>query len=91
MARKIIITDTFRKCVARCKKSGYDLELLKEAIRTLAKGKKLPDVYRPHKLPGKDEECWICHLHVDWALIWQQTSKELTLLVTGSKAHTALF
>ncbi len=46
------MTKTFRKDTERCRKRGYDMELLKTAIRLLEASDKLPESYRPHKLSG---------------------------------------
>lgn len=46
------MTKTFRKDTERCRKRGYDMELLKTAIRLLEAEGKLPSVFRPHKLSG---------------------------------------
>lgn len=39
---KVQMTKTFRKDVERCRKRGYDLNILKEAIRRLEIDGKLP-------------------------------------------------
>ncbi len=44
---KIRMTKTFRKDTERCRKRGYDMELLKTAIRLLEASGKLPESYRP--------------------------------------------
>ncbi|MBR7055396.1 MAG: type II toxin-antitoxin system YafQ family toxin [Prevotella sp.] len=59
------MTKTFRKDTERCCKKGYDMELLKTAIRLLEADGKLPIVYRPHKL---SVDCWDCQLKVHWLL-----------------------
>lgn len=46
------MTKTFRKDTERCLKRGYDMELLKTAIRLLEADGKLPAEYRAHKLSG---------------------------------------
>ena len=43
----IRMTRTFRKDTERCRKRGYDMELLKTAIRTLETNGQLPASYRP--------------------------------------------
>ncbi len=54
---EIRITKTFRKDTEKCRKRGYDMELLKKAIRILEADGKLPENYRPHKLSGDYEGC----------------------------------
>ena len=81
------MTKTFRKNTERCRKRGYDMELLKTAIRLLEANGSLPTTYRPHQLSGDYGGCWECHIKGDWLLIWEQNDTELTLLFTG-QAHT---
>ena len=40
----------------------------------------LPMQYHPHKLSGKFEGLWECHIKSDWLLIWQQNDTELVLI-----------
>lgn len=88
---EIRMTNTFRKDTERCRKRGYNMELLKTAIRTLEANGQLPSSYRPHKLSGNYDNCWECHLKGDWLLIWEQNDIELTLLFTGTGTHSDLF
>ena len=88
---QVLITKTFRKDTERCRKRGYNMELLKDAIRLLEQNGVLPANYRPHKLSGNYEGCWECHLKGDWLLIWEQNDSELTLLFTGTGTHADLF
>ena len=88
---QVLITKTFRKDTERCRKRGYNMELLKDAIRLLEQNGVLPATYRPHKLSGNYEGCWECHLKGDWLLIWEQNDSKLTLLFTGTGTHADLF
>lgn len=85
------MTRTFRKDAERCQKRGYDMELLKTAIRLLEANGRLPMSYRPHKLSGQFNGSWECHLKGDWLLIWEQNDTELILLFTGTGTHSDLF
>ena len=76
---EVRMTKTFRKDTERCKKRGFDMQLLKTAIRLLEANGQLPKSYRPHKLSGDYGGCWECHLKGDWLLIWEQNYTELTL------------
>lgn len=51
------MTKTFRKDAERCRKRGYNMELLKTAIRLLEIDGKLPMTYRPHKLSSDYAGC----------------------------------
>ena len=88
---EVRITKTFRKDTERCRKRGYDMELLKQAIRLLEADGKLPSSYRPHKLSGNYEGCWECHIKGNWLLIWEQDDTAFTLLFTGTGTHADLF
>ena len=88
---EVQMTTAFRKCIERCQKRGYNMELLKEAIRLLEKDGQLPINYRPHKLTGNYAGSWECHLKPDWLLIWKQNDTELILLFTGTGTHSDLF
>ena len=87
----IRMTKTFRRDVERCHKRGYNMELLKTAIRLLEADGALPKEYRPHKLSGNHEGTWECHLKGDWLMLWEQNDTELTLLFTGTGSHADLF
>ena len=87
----IQMTKTFRKDTERCRKRGYNMDLLKNAIRLLEADGKLPYSYRPHKLSSKFGNCWECHLRPNWLLIWEQNEDTLTLLFTGTGTHSDLF
>ena len=87
---EIRMTRTFRRDTERCRKRGYDMELLKRAIRALEADGVLPASYRAHKLVGNYAGCWECHLKGDWLLVWEQNDSELTLLFTGTGTHADL-
>lgn len=59
---QVKVTKTFRKDTERCRKRGYDMELLKAAILLLAQNGSLPMSYRPHKLSGNYGGSWECHI-----------------------------
>ena len=91
MKYKVIPSRRFQKDLKRCEKRGYDMALLKTAIRLLATDGKLPAEYLPHKLTGNYSGCWECHLKPDGLMIWEQSDTELTLLFTGTGTHSDLF
>ena len=91
MRYKVIPSKRFQKDLKRCEKRGYDMEILKTAVRLLATDGELPAVYRPHKLSGDYAGCWECHLKGNWLLIWEQDDTQLTLLFTGTGTHSDLF
>ena len=85
----IRMTKTFRRDTERCRKHGYDMELLKTAIRLLEVNGELPKEYRPHKLSGNYAGTWECHLKGDWLMHWGQNDTELTLFLQAP-AHTPI-
>ena len=88
---QVRMTHSFSKDAERCKKRGYDMQLLSKAIHLLAESGQLPASYRPHKLSGKFANCWEAHLKGDWLLLWFQNDEELTLLFTGTGTHSDIF
>ncbi len=91
MAYQITYTNTFKKEYQRCKKRGYDMSLLRQAITMLSETGTLPPKYKPHKLTGNYKDCWECHLRPDWLLVWKQNDKKLILLFTNTGTHADLF
>ena len=80
MAYTVKISRRFRKQFRLCVKRGLDMNLINEAMRLLAANGSLPAQYRPHKLSGKFQGVWECHIQPDWLMTWQQNDMELTLL-----------
>lgn len=88
---KISTTKHFEKDLVHCKKQGLDLRLLAKAIAILEECGKLPQQYKPHKLSGKFQGAWECHIKADWLLVWEQNDTELVLLFTNTGTHAELF
>ena len=53
-------------------KRGLDMNLINEAMRLLAANGSLPAKYRPHRLSGKLQGVWECHIEPDWLMTWEQ-------------------
>lgn len=51
----------------------------------------LPSEYKAHKLSGKFQGNWECHIQPDWLLVWQQKDEELILLLIDTGSHSDLF
>lgn len=79
----------FKKDVKVCIKRGYDMELMKDVIRTLSIPEPLQKKHRPHSLTGDYSGYDECHITPDWLLIYKQTETELLLARTGT--HSDLF
>ena len=91
MAYTVRISNRFKKQFRLCMKRGLDMELINEAMRLLAANGSLPAKYRPHKLSGKLQGVWECHIEPDWLMTWEQNDTELTLLFLQTGTHSDLF
>jgi addiction module toxin, relE/stbE family len=87
----VITTKRFEKALKRCASRGLNMSKLSKAIGILAKLGSLPPEYRPHKLSGRYEGYWECHIQSDWLMIWEQNDTELTLLFIDTGSHSDLF
>lgn len=58
----------FDKSLKLCEKRGLDMQLIFDAIQLLATTGSLPAKYRPHKLSGKLQGVWECHIEPDWLM-----------------------
>ncbi|MBR2102477.1 MAG: type II toxin-antitoxin system YafQ family toxin [Prevotella sp.] len=88
---EIIYTHRFKKSLKRCVQRGLDVKALTTTLDILQEKGELPKQYRPHKLTGKYNGCWECHIHSDWLLIWQQYDRELRLILVDTGTHSDLF
>ena len=91
MAYTVKISNRFRKQFRLCVKRGLDMNLINEAMRLLAANGSLPAKYRPHKLSGKFQGVWECHIERDWLMTWEQNDTALTLLFLQTGTHSDLF
>lgn len=91
MAYTVKVSNRFRKQFRLCVKRGLDMNLINEAMRLLAANGSLPAQYRPHKLSGKFQGVWVCHIEPDWLMTWEQNDTELTLLFLQTGTHSDLF
>ncbi|MFA5996519.1 MAG: type II toxin-antitoxin system YafQ family toxin [Candidatus Paceibacterota bacterium] len=87
--RKIFPTGTFSRDVKRMARRKCDMSALYAIIEYLRVGKNISLTSRPHKLQGKYEGCWECHIESDWLLIWEYDNDAIILTRTGS--HADLF
>lgn len=91
MRYKVATTNKFDKELARCRRRGYDIDLLQHVVELLAETGTLPKQFKPHKLHGRYANCWECHVKSDWLLIWEQNDDVLTLLLLNTGTHADLF
>ncbi|MDE6113914.1 MAG: type II toxin-antitoxin system YafQ family toxin [Muribaculum sp.] len=82
---------SFTKALKRCLKRGLKYENFEYVVKMLAKSGNLPPKYRQHKLSGKYDGLWECHIQPDWLLIWRQDDEELVLVMINTGSHSDLF
>ena len=82
-------TTRFRKDFKRMTSRGYDMDLLREVIDVLRKGKMLDEKYLNHQLEGRWMESYDCHLLPDCVLIYRTTKDSVILQAMGT--HSDLF
>lgn len=87
--RDIIRLPRVLKDIERMLRRGKDAEKLLQIVGLLARDGTLPVQYRPHKLHGKHEGRWECHIENDWLLIYNVFPDHIILIRTGS--HADLF
>ena len=91
MTYTVLTTTKFERDIKRCKKRHLDINLLLNTVEILKNNGTLPSQYRPHKLSGKYDGLWECHIQGDWLLVWSLNDTELTLLFTDTGTHADLF
>ena len=91
MKYEIVYTSKFKKSYKLCKRRGFDVSLLKEAIEILATKGTLPPLYNPHILSGKWSGVWECHIKPDWLLLWKQNDAVLELILVATGTHSDIF
>lgn len=91
MTYTVLTTTKFERDIKRCNKRHLDINLLLNTVEILKNNGTLPSQYRPHKLSGKYDGLWECHIQGDWLLVWSQNDTELTLLFTDTGTHADLF
>ena len=84
-------TTRFQKDLKRIEKRGYNISLLTEVIKKLAKGEQLPEKNKDHNLFGEYAGCRECHITPDWLLIYEIADDELILYLTRTGTHSDLF
>ncbi len=88
---KIVASRKFQKDFKKALKRGLKESLLKDVALLLEKSGNLPPKFKSHKLSGKYNGLWECHIQPDRLLIWDQDEEVrlITLLRTGT--HSDLF
>lgn len=68
---------------------GKDITKLTAVMEILIQEKQLDPKHRNHKLQGKYEGSWECHVESDWLLIYEKNKIEIYFSRTGT--HSDLF
>ena len=81
--------NSFHRDYKLCQKRGKKISKLETIIEILRKGAALPAKHREHKLSGKYENMWECHIEPDWLLVYRYEENFLILERLGT--HSDLF
>lgn len=87
----VIATRKFKKDLKLCLKRGLDESKFDEVVLLLANEGKLPQNLKPHKLKGKYNGLWECHIQPDWLLIWEQEDEIRLISLIRTGTHSDLF
>lgn len=91
---RIAYANSFKKAYKRCLKRGLPIKKLQDAVSLLAQNGKLPPEYKPHKLKGRRQNQWECHIGgigSDWLLIWEQQDECLLIIMVDTGTHSDIF
>lgn len=90
--RRIKVRRSFEKDLKRLKKSGrFKLSELYYVVEELAKGRKLDDKFKDHKLKGEYNGYRECHIKPDVLLIYMIIDDDLILELIRIGSHSDLF
>lgn len=81
----------FKRSFKKCMKRGLDLNAFQTVVEMLASTGTLLPKYKPHRLKGKYNGLWECHIAPDWLLVWEQHDEELLLVLVDTGTHSDLF
>lgn len=88
---RLRVSKRFEKAFDLCARRGYDMNVIKKAMRLLEKNGELPPEYKTHKLTGEYKGCLECHLKPNWLLIWEKHENELVMLMIDTGTHSDIF
>jgi len=86
---EIFRTNVFKKDYKKL--NNKDKELVKNTIKLLANGEKLPQEFKEHKLIGNYLGCKECHIKPDLLLIYRINNDILELALVRVGSHSNLF
>ncbi len=82
-------SNQFKRDFKRDMKRGKDPRAFQDILALLVKGEELPMRCFPHKLSGKFQGFWECHIEPDWLLIYDSGDDYVDLARIGT--HADLF
>jgi mRNA interferase YafQ len=82
-------TNKFKKEYKLAEKRGKDIAELERIMDLLTQEVPLSPKNNNHKMVGKFQGCWECHIEPDWLLVYEKTNTHITFLRTGT--HSDLF
>lgn len=88
---KIVASRKFQKDFKKALKRGLKESLLKDVALLLEKSGNLPPKFKSHKLSGKYNGLWECHIQPDWLLIWDQDEEVRLITILRTGTHSDLF
>lgn len=91
MKYSIEVTSKFKGCYKKAQKRGYNMDLLKKIVISLANGEQLPSENRDHELKGSMKGFRECHIQPDWLLIYKIRDDILVLTLAETGTHSDLF
>ncbi|MDI9409587.1 MAG: type II toxin-antitoxin system YafQ family toxin [Candidatus Pacebacteria bacterium] len=89
MSKRVEFERSYLSDIKKMTKRGFDKDALDRIVELLESDEKLPVRCRPHKLVGKYNGLWECHVRHDLLLIWQETEDLIILLRLGN--HVEIF
>ena len=88
---KIVASRKFQKDFKKALKRGLQESLLKDVALLLEKSGNLPPKFKSHKLSGKYNGLWECHIQPDWLLVYKVENEKLVLKLIRTGSHSDLF
>ena len=85
---KIVLTKRLRKGLRKYKNDLVGEKKMKKIILLLRSGKKLPSMYKEHRLKGKFKDFYECHLEPNLLLIFKRIKEDKIIDVTIDKRLT---
>ncbi|MBQ7519195.1 MAG: type II toxin-antitoxin system YafQ family toxin [Clostridia bacterium] len=86
----IVASNQFKRDLRLARKRGFQIEVLRLVVNTLANKQTLDAKYRDHELLGQYSGFCECHVAPDWLLIYriEDDALELFLFRTGTHSDT---